>query len=117
MDIEYLSNHEEATFANLMAEDNELITLFAFFASEMDEGSDYKSLLVSFDGPRILRASVCDSPYLVIFNQEEQQIILQQLSDDGVPAEDSVDNLDEDGAETIADIICSRYVAEEGYFV
>lgn len=117
MEVEYLSNHEQATFASLLAEGSELVTLFTFFAAEMEEGSDYASCMVSFDGDDILRARINDSPYLVVFDEGEQIIILEKFDDEDVESTvDSTDNLDEDGACTIADIICSRYTAEELYF-
>lgn len=112
MQIEFLSSHDEAVFSNELGAD--IMHAFVCFTSMLFDDSDYQSVLVSFAGSDKLICGVNDSPYRVTFCEAEQNITLIVVDHEEEIAEIE-DNLDEDGAYSIADIICSRPLENEEY--
>lgn len=110
MKINFLSSAEEASFSELLHGESELTELIGSFLLKLGIETDYDTVIISFESDHIVRIRVEESPFLIIFNEDEQRIELEQ--DDGY----STDEIFElDGVESIVDIIADRvFTSEDG---
>jgi hypothetical protein len=107
MDIRYLSAAEAAQFGSMIHDDSELAELFGSFMLQMDVDTDFDSVMISFEDETVLRAGIEDSPYVVVFDEPAQTIRLEQ----GKSTEEF--DFDEDGVETVVDVMASRILTKE----
>lgn len=116
MDIQYLSSSDQAMFADIVHDGAELATLFSQLMVQMDVDTDYSSVIVSCLDAMTVRIAVDDSPYIVILDEQAQQITLYTRSAYNEEEEDDfVDDFDfdEDGIEMVIDIMISRIFTED----
>lgn len=115
MEIKYLSSSEAALFSEMIHEGGELAELFATFMVQLDVDTDFESVMVSFEDPYILRVVIEDSPYIVVLDEPEQSIFLYAVSEFEDDDDDLCDeyDLDEDGIETVIDVMVSRVLSTD----
>lgn len=114
MEVKFLSSSEQAVFNDTIHDGGELSKLFFLFLSELESNCDHDSVMVSFDDDA-LHASIEDTPYLVIFDEGQQQISLEKwdsMSQDYVWQQDW--DFDEDSVEEAADYISSQIYYGDG---
>lgn len=115
MEVKFLSSSEQAVFNDAIQGGGELSKLFFLFLSELESNCDHDTVMISFDGD-VLRASIEDTPYLVLFDEDQQQISLEEwdpMSQDYVWQQDW--DFDDDSVEEAADYISSQiYYGENG---
>lgn len=111
MRINFLSQADEASFSEMKHSGSELAEIFSSFSVQLGMETDYSELMLSFDSEDILRIEIEDSPYTVILNELHQVILLEQEG-----RSDTVEEVfDEDGIESLVDIISSRILSDEDY--
>lgn len=112
MQINFLSPAEEAAFSEMVHNGGELAELFGCFILQLGTDTDFDEVMISFDDEDILRIDIEDSPYTVVLNEVEQSILLEQRGRTGGDEE----VFDEDGIESVIDIMASRILrSEESY--
>ena len=112
MNVEYLSQAEAAQLNEVIRSDTELSHLFADMMLAMTTDTDYDTVMISFDDEDTLRVVVKDSPYVIVMDEIEQSIELY-INKDGELDLDGEYDFDDDGVETIVDIIASRILTDE----
>lgn len=112
MQINYLSSTDEALFSDMVHGDTGLGELFGGFMLQLECDTDYDTVMISFDDEDTIRIVVEDSPYVVVMSDADQSIILY-VSDYGELEEDGQYDFDDDGAETVVDIIGSRILTRD----
>ena len=112
MQINFLSPAEEASFSEMVHGGGELAELFGSFILQLGMDTDYDEVMISFEDEGIIHIGIEDSPYMVVLNEVEQCILLEQ---DG--RRDATEEVfDEDGVESVIDIMASRILrSEESY--
>ena len=113
MNIEYLSHYEEAQFGDLVHSDTELSEIFGNLMVQMEVDTDYDTVMLSFENDSSLRVAVEDSPYVIVLNEDSQVIELYARDQDHELILDGQYDFDEDGVETVVDIMASRILSEE----
>ena len=116
MNIQFVSNFDEAQLEEAIAEETEVAALMAVFTSGLDEEDyPYGAILTSFDGPDVIRMSVEYSPYYVILDGENLivELHLRDIYDEEILTLDGEYDFDEDGVMTVVDIILGRVLDEE----
>ena len=116
MDIQYLTSEDQARFAELLHEnDAELTQIFAQLMVQMEVDTDYDTVMLSFVGDYRLRVAVEDSPYIIVIDEDAQDITLLTSDDYNHEVEDFVEqcDFDEDGVATVVDIMASRILSDE----
>ena len=111
MRINFLSQVDEALFSEMVHSGSELSELFGSLTLQLGMETDYDELMISFDDEDIIRIEIEDSPYVVVMNQQYQAILLLQ---DG-SSEPFEEVFDEDGIESIVDVVASRILGAEDY--
>lgn len=112
MQINYESAADEAQFGEMVHSGSELSELFGGFLLQLECDSDYDTVLVSFDDEDVIRVVVEDSPYVVVFDDSQQTVTLF-VSDYGELEEDGQYDFDDDGVETVVDVISSRILTRD----
>ena len=118
MDIQYLSSSDQAQFAELLRDDAELIHIFGQLMVQLEVDSDYDSVMLSFTADNRLRVAIDDSPYIVVLDEDEQDITLlsrSEFDDEGSEEFLEQSDFDDDGVEIIVDIMASRILSDENH--
>lgn len=108
MNIQYLSPAEEAWFSDMVHTGGDLADLFADFVVKMNLDADYDTITISFDDDGVLRIAVEDSPYVIVMDENEMLVELYIRLDNEELELDGDYDFDEDGVETVIDIMISR---------
>lgn len=108
MEIQYLSHSDAASFGEIVHSESELAELFAKTMLLLEADTDYDTVMISFEDDNILRIVIEDSPYTIVLDEQNQSVSIIQKS-----VETDVDEFNEDGIETLVDIIASRILTRE----
>lgn len=108
MEVKFLSSNEQATFNEAVHEGSEVTKLFFLFMSELEANCDHDTVMVSFDD-EVLRASIEDSSFLVLFDEASQSVILEKYDEiaEGHVYDREWD-FDEDAVEELVDYVSGQ---------
>lgn len=116
MSARFPSTSAQNQFLELMQSGGELPKLFLRFVAKMEVLTDHQVGMVDFDHWGALICLVEDSPFSVIFNEEQQKIFLQRCDEgDEIFLDVNQWDFDEDATEEIVDYINDQILTGETY--
>lgn len=113
MNIAYLSPAYEAMFAEMIRDHGDLSELFGCLVLQLQANSDFEDLMISFEDEGIMRIRVEESPFVMVLDEESRVVSLIVLDEDGEQVTSEDHDFDDDGIETVVDIMVSRVLDGE----